>query len=75
MTLSEYVCISIVLIIVYTVVVTVLKAKTGQDFSAEYGIFSGVFGGEVLTCGLIKIFKLRREDAEYYYEDRESDND
>ncbi len=59
-TLGEYVCISISLVIVYTVVVTVLKAVTGADLSSEYATFCAVFGGEMLTCGLVKIFKIRR---------------
>lgn len=59
--LTVYIIVSLSLVIIYTSVVTVLKAITGQDFSAEYITFCGVFGGEVVTCGLIKIFKLKRE--------------
>lgn len=59
--LSKYIIFSLSLVIIYTIVVTTLKCIYGQDFSQEYLTFCGVFGGEVVTCGLIKIFKLRRE--------------
>ena len=60
MKLGEYVCISILLVIIYTIVVTVIKTITGADLSSEYATFCAVFGGELLTCGLVKIFKIRR---------------
>ena len=59
--LSVYIMVSLALVILYTCVVTMLKCLTGQDFSAEYICFCGVFGGEVVTCGLIKIFKIKKE--------------
>ena len=60
--LTKFIILSISLVILYTIVVTVLKCIFGQDFSQEYTVFCGVFGGEVLTCGLIKIFKIKRGD-------------
>lgn len=60
--LSIYIIISLSLVILFTAVVTILKVVTGLDFSMEYATFCGVFGGEIVTCGLIKIYKLKRND-------------
>lgn len=57
--LSSYVAFSIAIIILYTIVVTILATTTGLDYSSYYSIFCGVFGGEVLMCAMIKVFKLR----------------
>lgn len=59
--LTKYIIFSLTLVILYTIVVTVLKCVLGEDFSQEYMTFCGVFGGEIVTCGLIKIFKIRRD--------------
>lgn len=75
MTLGDYVFFSLWLVLCYTAIVTIVKIKTGQDLSSEYATFVAVFGGEVVTCGLIKIFKLRNEDEQHNPENRESDND
>lgn len=60
--LTKFIIFSLALVIIYTVAVTVLKCVYGEDFSQEYMTFCGVFGGEIVTCGLIKIFKIRREN-------------
>ena len=61
--LSAYVIFSITVLLIYTVIVTALTAITQQDFSTYYTVFAGVFGGEILTCALIKIFKLKENDG------------
>lgn len=62
--LSYYVAFSIVIILIYTMVVTILATTTGYDYSQYYSIFCGVFGGEILCASLIKIFKLKEKDNE-----------
>lgn len=62
--LSIFIIISLVLVVIFTAVVTILKATTGLDFSMEYATFCGVFGGEMVTCGIIKVFKLKRDTYE-----------
>lgn len=61
-TLAQYVTLSLFLVIIYTIIITTLKTITGNDYSTEYMTFCGVFGGESVLCGLIKIFKLKGED-------------
>lgn len=59
--LENYVAFSIAMVIIMTIVVLVLTTVTDKDFSTIYTIWCGIFGGEILTCALIKIFKLKRE--------------
>ena len=61
--LADYVVFSIKMIIAYTVIILVL-AVCRIDVSALDNLttcFYSVFGGEMLTCGLIKVFKLHKE--------------
>jgi len=60
--LSSYVAFSIIVILIYTVVCTILTATTDADYSSLYSVFVGVFGGEILVAAMIKIFKLRGEN-------------
>lgn len=60
--LSSYVAFSITMVIVFTIVVTILTATTGQDYGTIYTVFVGCFGGEILCVSLIKIFKLKEDD-------------
>lgn len=62
--LSMYVIFSIAMLLIYTVIVTTLTTITYQDYSTYYTVFAGVFGGEILTCALIKIFKLKESNNE-----------
>lgn len=49
------------MIIICTIVTYTLKAVTGYDYSTEYGIFVGVFGGELLlTCALKIVDKITK---------------
>lgn len=61
--LADYVVFSIKMIITYTVIILVL-AICRIDVSALDNLttcYYSVFGGEILTCGLIKVFKLHKE--------------
>lgn len=61
--LKYFVVFSFAMLLIMTAVVLILKTSTGLDYSVEYTVFCGVFGGEVLSCALIKIFKIRKEES------------
>lgn len=61
--LADYVVFSIKMIIAYTIIILVL-AVCHIDVSTLDNLttcYYSVFGGEILTCGLIKVFKLHKE--------------
>lgn len=64
--LTLYVVFSILMIIIFTVVEMIVSSCTGTTHDTLTTCFYGVFGGEILCCALIKIFKLRsgRNDNE-----------
>lgn len=62
--LTMYVVFSILVILVYTVVEQILSATTGVTHDTLTTCFFACFGGEVLMCGLIKIFKLKSKEDE-----------
>ena len=66
--LTLYVVFSILTLIVYTIVEQVLSAVTGFSNDTLTTCFFACFGGEILMCGLIKIFKLKNEKEEKYDE-------
>lgn len=57
--LDVYVTFSILALIVYTIISQLLAIYYGVILDTLTTCFFGFFGGEVVTCGLIKIFKLR----------------
>lgn len=57
--LSKFVVFSFACLIAYTVISQVIAFKTGAELSTLTTCFFGAFGGEVLMCALIKIFKLK----------------
>ena len=59
--LTLYVVFSIMCLIIYTIVEQILSAVTGLSNDALTTCFFACFGGEILMCGLIKIFKLKEE--------------
>ena len=61
--LADYVVFSIKMIIAYTIVILIL-AVCRVEVSALDTLttcYYSVFGGEILSCALIKIFKLHKE--------------
>lgn len=62
--LTYYVVFSIIALVVFTVTSLVILLKTGLEAPTLTTCFFGVFGGEILTCGLIKIFKLKETKKE-----------
>ena len=61
MPLAVYVCISLGLIILYSIVEMIVSTVTGESHDTLTTCFYAVFGGEVVSCALIKIFKLKEE--------------
>lgn len=58
--LANYVIFSIAVLLIYTVIALVLSCFNIQNDTLTTCIF-GTFGGECLTCGIIKVFKLHKE--------------
>lgn len=62
--LDLYVVFSIGAMIVFTIVSQVIAIITGMTMDTLTTCFFGFFGGEIVTCALIKIFKLRDKKEE-----------
>ena len=60
--LDVYVTFSILSLVVYTIISQLLAVYYGVILETLTTCFFGFFGGEVVTCGLIKIFKLRDKE-------------
>lgn len=57
--LTLYVVFSILMILIYSIVELIISTSSGISHDTLTTCFYGVFGGEILCCALIKIFKLR----------------
>lgn len=57
--LDCYIIFSIMVLLVYTAISLLLFKESMNEPSTLTTCIFGAFGGEFLTCGLIKIFKLR----------------
>lgn len=57
--LTLYVVFSIAVLIVYTIVEQIISTVTGIGHDTLTTCVFAAFGGEILSCALIKIFKLR----------------
>lgn len=57
--LDVYVTFSILALIVYTVISQYIAIHYEKILDTLTTCFFGFFGGEIVTCGLIKIFKLK----------------
>lgn len=62
--LTKFVVFSISVVILYTIVEMVVSSITGISHDTLTTCFYSVFGGEILTCALIKIFKLKFDKDE-----------
>lgn len=62
--LTLYVVFSILCLILYTIIEQILASVTGINHDTLTTCFYAAFGGEVMMCGLIKIFKLKEENKE-----------
>ncbi|MCR5790374.1 MAG: hypothetical protein K6G83_10860 [Lachnospiraceae bacterium] len=57
--LTLYVVFSIAVLIIYTIVEQVISTATGMSHDTLTTCFYACFGGEILCCALIKVFKLK----------------
>lgn len=62
--LTRYLIFSFFFLTLYTVAEFVTSTKTGVSHDVLTTCVYGFFAGEVATCGLIKIFKLRGSNHE-----------
>ena len=69
MPLAVYVCISLGLIIIYSIVELIVSTVTGVSHDTLTTCFYSVFGGEIVSCALIKIFKLKEEGDDDKYDE------
>lgn len=56
--LDKYVIFSITSMILFTIVSQIILVTTGYSNDTLTTCFFGFFGGEIVTCAMIKIFKL-----------------
>lgn len=59
--LGKFVIFSIVMCILYTIAEFIFSTITGISHDTLTTCFYSVFGGEMLSCALIKIFKLKSD--------------
>ncbi len=63
-TLTKFVIFSFALLIAYTVIEFIVSSITGVSHDTLTTCFFAAFGGEVLSCALLKIFKIKKSDVE-----------
>ena len=59
--LDIYVIFSIASMVLYTIISQIIQVATGYTNDILTTRFFEFFGGEIVTCALIKIFKLTKE--------------
>lgn len=59
--LTKYVIFSITILLLYTVAELVISITTGKSNDTLTTCLFACFGGEILSCALIKIFKLKED--------------
>lgn len=57
--LTKYVIFSIAILLLYTIAELIISITTGQSNDTLTTCLFATFGGEILSCALIKIFKLK----------------
>ena len=62
--LDKYVIFSIGVLLAYIITEMIVSTISGVLHDQLSVIVGASFGGEILSCALIKIFKLREEDKE-----------
>lgn len=60
--LTKYVIFSIAVIIIYTITEFIVSTLTGISHDTLTTCVYGFFGGEIVLCAMIKIFKLKKEE-------------
>lgn len=59
--LTKYVVFSIALLIIFSIAELIISIKTGHTHDTLTTCMFACFGGEILSCALIKIFKLKED--------------
>lgn len=62
--LDKYVIFSITILLIFAIAEMIVSSKTGQTHDTLTSCVYAAFGGEILSCALIKIFKLRGDNDE-----------
>lgn len=57
--LDKYVIFSISILLIFCIAEFITSSITGQTHDTLTTVFYACFGGEILSCALIKIFKLK----------------
>lgn len=60
--LDKYVIFSITVLLIYSIVEFICTYISGFEMTTLTTCIYACFGGEILSCALIKIFKLREGD-------------
>ena len=60
--LSAYVVFSIVMLIAYTIAELLISSITNVSHDTLSTCYFSTFGGEILACAIIKIYKLKGEN-------------
>lgn len=71
--LDKYVIFSISMLIIFTILSFYIALTKDLTLDTLTTCFFGFFGGEVVTCALIKIFKLRQNNEDISGNDDLSD--
>lgn len=66
--LTKYVVFSITFVILYTIAEFVVSTVTGVSHEVLTGCVYGFFAGEIVLCGMIKIFKLKGDNNARIYD-------
>ncbi len=59
--LDKYLIFSVTVLLIYTIVEQFLSAKFGYERSTLTTCFYAAFGGEILSCVVIKVFNIKNE--------------
>lgn len=62
--LTKYVVFSISVLLIYVIAEMIVSTVTGVSHPDLSTLIGSTFGGEILFCALIKIFKLKEENNE-----------
>lgn len=62
--LDKYLIFSVTALIIYTIVEQVLTSIHGFERSTLTTCFYGAFGGEILSCVVIKVFNIKHGEDE-----------
>lgn len=61
--LDKYLIFSVTVLIIYTIIEQILSVKVGVERSTLTTCFYAAFGGEILSCVVIKVFNIKNEDS------------